>query len=96
MVRKYERSACAFSQRLYHPDRPVIVFDGAMGSNLQLQNLTAADFGGEKYEGCNEYLVHTEAVTTVHRAFFVAGADVIETDVLFIDSVRIAGIQPSL
>jgi 5-methyltetrahydrofolate--homocysteine methyltransferase len=71
-----------FYDRLYHPDRPVIVFDGAMGSNLQLQNLTAEDFGGEKYEGCNEYLVHTkpESVATVHRAFLAAGADVIETD----------------
>jgi 5-methyltetrahydrofolate--homocysteine methyltransferase len=71
-----------FYDRLHHPDRPVIVFDGAMGSNLQLQDLTAADFGGEKYEGCNEYLVHTkpEAVATVHRAFLAAGADVIETD----------------
>jgi 5-methyltetrahydrofolate--homocysteine methyltransferase len=72
----------AFFDRLYHPDRPVIVFDGAMGSNLQLQNLTAADFGGEKYEGCNEYLVCTkpEAVAKVHRDFLAAGADVIETD----------------
>ncbi|WP_416309807.1 methionine synthase [Spirulina sp. 06S082] len=53
-----------------------------MGTNLQVQNLTAADFGGEKYEGCNEYLVHTkpEAVATVHRDFLEAGADVIETD----------------
>jgi 5-methyltetrahydrofolate--homocysteine methyltransferase len=72
----------AFFDRLYHPDRPVIVFDGAMGSNLQLQNLTAADFGGEKYEGCNEYLVYTKpaAVAKVHRDFLAAGADVIETD----------------
>ncbi len=79
---KQKISNSPFFDRLYHPDRPVIVFDGAMGSNLQLQNLTAADFGGEKYEGCNEYLVHTkpEAVTTVHRAFLAAGADVIETD----------------
>jgi 5-methyltetrahydrofolate--homocysteine methyltransferase len=71
-----------FFDRLYHPDRPVIVFDGAMGSTLQLQDLTAEDFGGEKYEGCNEYLVHTkpEAVAIVHRAFLAAGADVIETD----------------
>jgi 5-methyltetrahydrofolate--homocysteine methyltransferase len=71
-----------FYDRLHHPDRPVIVLDGAMGSNLQLQDLTAADFGGEKYEGCNEYLVYTkpESVATVHRAFLAAGADVIETD----------------
>jgi 5-methyltetrahydrofolate--homocysteine methyltransferase len=72
----------AFFDRLYHPDRPVLVFDGAMGSNLQLQNLTAADFGGEQYEGCNEYLVQTKptAVAQVHRDFLSAGADVIETD----------------
>jgi 5-methyltetrahydrofolate--homocysteine methyltransferase len=53
-----------------------------MGTNLQVQNLTAEDFGGPEYEGCNEYLIHTkpEAVATVHRGFFEAGADVIETD----------------
>ncbi len=71
-----------FLNRLHSIDRPVIVFDGAMGTNLQYQNLTAADFGGEKYEGCNEYLVHTkpEAVAKVHQDFLEAGADVIETD----------------
>ena len=72
----------AFLDRLHSPERPVLVFDGAMGTNLQVQNLTAEDFGGPEYEGCNEYLVHTkpEAVATVHRGFFEAGADVIETD----------------
>jgi 5-methyltetrahydrofolate--homocysteine methyltransferase len=71
-----------FLARLHSPDRPVIVFDGAMGTNIQSQNLTAADFGGAEYEGCNEYLVHTkpEAIAKVHRAFLEAGADVIETD----------------
>lgn len=71
-----------FLSRLHHPSRPVIVFDGAMGTNLQVQNLTAEDFGGKEYEGCNEYLVHTkpEAVAKVHRGFLEAGADVIETD----------------
>ncbi len=71
-----------FLDRLHSEDRPVIVFDGAMGTNLQLQNLTAEDFGGAEYEGCNEYLVITkpEAVAKVHRDFLAAGADVIETD----------------
>ncbi|MBD1900327.1 methionine synthase [Trichocoleus sp. DQ-A3] len=71
-----------FLTRLHSPERPVIVFDGAMGTNLQTQNLTAADFGGPEYEGCNEYLVHTkpEAVEKVHRDFLAVGADVIETD----------------
>ena len=72
----------SFLEHLYSPNRPVIVFDGAMGTNLQSQNLTADDFGGAEYEGCNEYLVHTnpEAVAKVHRDFLAAGADVIETD----------------
>jgi 5-methyltetrahydrofolate--homocysteine methyltransferase len=71
-----------FLERLHSSDRPVIVFDGAMGTILQVQNLTAEDFGGAEYEGCNEYLVMTkpEAVATVHRDFLAAGADVIETD----------------
>ncbi|NES01483.1 MAG: methionine synthase [Okeania sp. SIO2F4] len=71
-----------FLNRLHSPERPVIVFDGAMGTNLQVQELTAEDFGGAEYEGCNEYLVHTkpEAVAKVHRDFLAAGADVIETD----------------
>jgi 5-methyltetrahydrofolate--homocysteine methyltransferase len=71
-----------FLNRLNSSDRPVLVFDGAMGTNLQVQNLTAEDFGGAEYEGCNEYLVHTkpEAVEKVHRGFLEVGADVIETD----------------
>jgi 5-methyltetrahydrofolate--homocysteine methyltransferase len=71
-----------FLTHLHSPERPVIVFDGAMGSSLQTQNLTAEDFGGAQYEGCNEYLVMTkpEAVEKVHRGFLDVGADVIETD----------------
>ena len=71
-----------FLNRLKSPECPVLVFDGGMGTNLQTQNLTAEDFGGAEYEGCNEYLVHTkpEAVEKVHRGFLDAGADVIETD----------------
>ncbi|MEM7727343.1 MAG: methionine synthase [Cyanobacteria bacterium P01_A01_bin.45] len=71
-----------FLEHIQSPERPVLVFDGAMGTNLQVQNLTADDFGGAEYEGCNEYLIHTkpEAVATVHRSFLSAGADVIETD----------------
>ncbi|MCU0566290.1 MAG: methionine synthase [Oculatellaceae cyanobacterium Prado106] len=71
-----------FLARLHSPDRPVLVFDGAMGTNIQSQNLTADDFGGAEYEGCNEYLVMTkpDAIAKVHRDFLAAGADVIETD----------------
>ncbi len=81
-----------FLSRLHSKSRPVIVFDGAMGTSLQTQNLTAADFGGAEYEGCNEYLVHTkpEAVKKVHYDFLVAGADVIETDTFGCTSIVLA------
>jgi len=63
-------------------EKKVLVFDGAMGTSLQLQNLTAEDFGGEQYNGCNDYLVisRPEAVEKVHRSFLDVGVDVIETD----------------
>ena len=82
----------AFLNRLQSPECPVIVFDGAMGTNLQVQNLTAEDFGGAEYEGCNEYLLHTkpEAIAKVHRGFLEVGADVIETDTFGATSVVLA------
>ena len=60
----------------------VLVFDGAMGTNLQIQNLTAEQFGGERYAGCNDFLVisYPQAVEKVHRSFLEAGVDVLETD----------------
>ena len=60
----------------------IIVFDGAMGTNIQLQNLSADDFGGEHFNGCNEYLVETKpsSIEKIHADFFEAGVDVIETD----------------
>lgn len=60
----------------------VVIFDGAMGTNLQLAELTADDFGGPDLEGCNELLVvsRPDAVDRVHRSFFEAGCDVVETD----------------
>ncbi len=60
----------------------VLIFDGATGTNLQLQNLSAADFGGEAYEGCNEILTLTkpDAIERLHRSFLDVGVDVIETD----------------
>lgn len=63
-------------------EKKVLVFDGAMGTSLQTQNLTAEHFGGEKYNGCNDYLVIScpEAVGKVHRSFLEVGVDVLETD----------------
>jgi len=61
--------------------KKIIVFDGAMGTNLQRQNLTAEQFGGERTNGCNDYLVisYPQAVEQIHRSFLEVGVDVIET-----------------
>ena len=60
----------------------IIVFDGAMGTNLQVQNLSLDDFGGPRFEGCNEHLLVTrpDAVEKVHAGFLEVGCDVIETN----------------
>src|SRR5271157_1468041 len=63
-------------------EKKVLVFDGAMGTSLQNQHLTAEHFGGEQYNGCNDYLVisYPEVVEKVHRSFLAVGVDVIETN----------------
>jgi 5-methyltetrahydrofolate--homocysteine methyltransferase len=68
----------------------IVVFDGAMGTNIQVQNLTPDDFGG--LDGCNEYLVVTkpEAVEKVHIGFLEVGCDVIETDTFGAASIVLA------
>ncbi len=60
----------------------VLVLDGAMGTMLQQRDLSAADFGGAALEGCNENLVQTrpDVVLDIHRKYFEAGADIVETD----------------
>src|SRR5918992_946218 len=70
----------------------IVVFDGAMGTNLQIQNLTVDDFGGPQLEGCNEYLLVTkpEAVERVHAGFLEVGSDCIETNSFGSTSVVLA------
>ena len=60
----------------------ILIIDGAMGTMLQNENLTAEDFGGEEYEGCNENLVLTrpDVIEKIHREYLAAGADIICTN----------------
>ncbi len=60
----------------------ILVLDGAMGTMLQQCELTAADFGGPALEGCNENLSKTrpDVVLDIHRKYFEAGADIVETN----------------
>src|SRR6478672_4620458 len=39
--------------------RGILVYDGAMGTNIQRWHLTAEDYGGKSLEGCNDNLVLT-------------------------------------
>ncbi len=70
----------------------VLVFDGAMGTSLQKQNLTADHFGGEKFNGCNDFLVisYPKAVEIVHRSFLEVGVDVLETDTFRSNRITLA------
>ena len=60
----------------------IVVFDGAMGSNLQALDLSIDDWGGPNFENCSENLLYTrpDAIETVHRSFLDVGCDVIETN----------------
>ncbi len=53
-----------------------------MGTAIQNKNLGPDDFGGEEYEGCNEYLIVTnpDVIEDIHRSYLQAGADIIETN----------------
>lgn len=63
-------------------NKKILILDGAMGTMLQNAGLTADDFGGEKYEGCNEHLNLTapELIESIHLEYLKAGADIIETN----------------
>lgn len=60
--------------------RRVVIGDGAMGTMLQAADLTLDDFRG--LEGCNEILNETrpDVLRGIHRAYFEAGADAVETN----------------
>jgi len=67
----------------------ILVLDGAMGTMLQQYNFTEDDFRGERFKdypsslkGNNDLLSITQpvAIAEVHRKYFEAGADIVETN----------------
>ena len=67
----------------------ILVLDGAMGTMLQRNKFEEEDFRGERFKdfphplkGNNDLLSITqpEAVKEVHRLYFQAGADIVETN----------------
>src|SRR5579862_8103003 len=82
--------AFSFSAMSYTPpnhpylraiDERVLVFDGAMGTNIQLHHPTPEDFGGKSLEGFNDHLVLTrpDIIRSIHESFLAVGCDVVET-----------------
>jgi 5-methyltetrahydrofolate--homocysteine methyltransferase len=67
----------------------ILVLDGAMGTMLQRYNFSEEDFRGERFKdfphslkGNNDLLSITQphAIKDVHRQYFEAGADIVETN----------------
>ncbi len=67
----------------------ILVLDGAMGTMLQRYNFTEADFRGERFkdypsplQGNNDLLSLTQpqAIADIHKLYFEAGADIVETN----------------
>lgn len=72
--------------------KKIMILDGAMGTMIQQENLTAEDFGGDDLDGCNEILCVTrpDVIRKIHEAYFAAGADMIETNTFGTTSVVLA------
>jgi len=69
--------------------RRILILDGAMGTMIQRYGLEEADYRGERFKahakplkGDNDLLVLTrpDIVAAIHRAYFEAGADIVETN----------------
>ena len=67
----------------------ILILDGAMGTMLQRYKFTEEDFRGERFkdwehplQGNNDLLSLTQpdAIADVHRQYFDAGADIVETN----------------
>src|SRR5947209_8292257 len=58
----------------------VVIYDGAMGTEIQERHPSMDDFWGK--ENCSEILVlsRPDIIKDIHAAYFKAGADVVETN----------------
>jgi 5-methyltetrahydrofolate--homocysteine methyltransferase len=80
-------------------DERILILDGAMGTMVQQFKLQEADFRGERFrehgqdlKGFNDVLVLTkpEVIESIHRQYFEAGADIVETDTFNAQAVSMA------
>lgn len=79
--------------------RRILILDGAMGTMLQRYNFQEEDFRGERFkdwkhplQGNNDLLSLTQpgAIAEVHRKYFAAGADIVETNTFSSTTIAMA------
>jgi 5-methyltetrahydrofolate--homocysteine methyltransferase len=77
----------------------ILVLDGAMGTMLQKHKFEEEDFRGDRFKnhpcdvkGNNDLLSITqpEAIAAVHREYFEAGADIVETNTFSATTIAMA------
>lgn len=77
----------------------ILILDGAMGTMLQRYNFSEEDFRGERFKdypsslkGNNDLLSLTQpqAIADVHRKYFEAGADIVETNTFSSTTIAMA------
>ena len=80
----------------------ILVIDGAMGTMIQRHMLSEEDFRGDRFKdhphdlkGDNDLLSITqpEIIKNIHREYFEAGADIVETNTFSATSVAQADYQ---
>ncbi|MDT0649836.1 homocysteine S-methyltransferase family protein [Autumnicola edwardsiae] len=82
--------------------KKILVLDGAMGTMLQEYKFSEEDFRGERFknwpvsvQGNNDLLSLTqpEAIAEIHRKYFLAGADIVETNTFSGTTIAMADYQ---
>ncbi len=60
----------------------IVIFDGAMGTSIQNYELAPADYGGEQYQDCLDYLVisRPDIIRQIHESFLRVGSEAVETN----------------
>jgi 5-methyltetrahydrofolate--homocysteine methyltransferase len=80
----------------------ILILDGAMGTMLQEYKFTEEDFRGDRFKdwptslrGNNDLLSLTqpEAIAEIHRKYFLAGADIVETNTFSGTTIAMADYQ---
>lgn len=83
----------------------ILILDGAMGTMVQRFKLNEADFRGDRFrdhtkdlQGLNDLLVLTrpDVIDSIHRQYFEAGADIVETNTFNAQTVSFTNYFPGI